>query len=60
MGVLAAAVLPNLPGFLNAATGRALFPAVFNDLYSYAWFIGLGLALVLYYPLMRSRVRPAA
>jgi NCS1 family nucleobase:cation symporter-1 len=50
---LAVAVAPNVPGFLNAAglrdsRGHALFPVMFDTIYSYAWFIGLGIALVAY------------
>jgi NCS1 family nucleobase:cation symporter-1 len=69
--VLALAVAPNLPGFINAATNRThaqaaadpsihpIFPAFFDTLYGYAWFVGLALAMGLYYPLMRGRARPA-
>jgi NCS1 family nucleobase:cation symporter-1 len=45
------AVLPNLPGFLNAA-----FPARFADvdplfrqIYTYAWFVGVGIAGLVYW-----------
>lgn len=85
MLALVLAVLPNLPGFINAATGRThaqyaaalearaapvanmtdaqfdamvasalpelkepVFPEIFDELYSYAWFIGVTLAVVLY------------
>jgi NCS1 family nucleobase:cation symporter-1 len=48
-------VLLNLPGFLHSAA-----PAIFGNigsfwtgLYNYAWFIGVGLALILYTALMR-------
>jgi NCS1 family nucleobase:cation symporter-1 len=48
-------VLVNLPGFLHSAA-----PAIFGNigslwtgLYNYAWFIGVGLALILYTALMR-------
>lgn len=63
------AVLPNVPGFLNAATNRThaqvaanplvrpLFPQFFDEIYGYAWFIGLALAMAMYYLLMRGRVR---
>jgi NCS1 family nucleobase:cation symporter-1 len=47
--VLIIAVLPNLPGFINAAFHTELFPAFFNDLYSYAWFVGIAIAFVLYW-----------
>ena len=49
-------VAPNVPGFLNAA-----FPASFPDvgdgfklIYTYAWFIGLGLAAMIYRVLMKK------
>lgn len=41
-------VLPNLPGFINAATKTAHFAPVFDTIYSYAWFVGLPLAGALY------------
>lgn len=61
---LALAVLPNLPGFINAATNTAgtedaVFPAVFDRIYVYAWFVGLGLAIAIYTVLMRGRAVPA-
>jgi len=43
-------VIPNLPGFLNAAFPQA-FPdvgAVFKTIYTYAWFVGLGIAALVY------------
>ncbi len=51
----AAAVLPNLPGFLHAAgfVGDGVVPAVFDQIYTYAWFVGFGLAGALYLGLMR-------
>jgi nucleobase:cation symporter-1, NCS1 family len=54
MIALGVAVAPNVPGFINAATGHALFPAVFDQVYGYAWFVGLGIGVVLYYVLMRG------
>ena len=47
-------VLPNLPGFLNAVTGtagteEALFGSIFDQIYGYAWFIGLPLAMIFYW-----------
>lgn len=60
---LVLAVLPNLPGFINAATHTAgtpdaMFPAFFDRIYGYAWFVGLPLALVIYFVLMLGRARP--
>ena len=46
--VLVLAVLPNLPGFYNAVTHTKTFPACFDQLYSYAWFLGITIAFVLY------------
>jgi NCS1 family nucleobase:cation symporter-1 len=46
--VLIVAVAPNLPGFINAAFKTDLFPEFFNQLYSYAWFVGITIAFVLY------------
>ncbi|MGF6602598.1 NCS1 family nucleobase:cation symporter-1 [Paraburkholderia sp. GAS448] len=47
---LAIGVLPNLPGFLNTAFPAAFpnVPDVFKTLYTYAWFVGLALAAVVY------------
>ena len=52
-------VLPNLPGFINAASQKAIFPAFFDSIYSYAWFGGLVLSIALYYVLMKGRATPA-
>ncbi len=54
--VLFLAILPNVPGFINAATKTAIFPAFFDQLYTYSWFVGLSLAMTLYYLLMRKSV----
>jgi len=43
-------VVPNLPGFLNAAFPQA-FPDVggaFKTIYTYAWFVGLAIAALVY------------
>ena len=50
---LAIAILPNLPGFINAATNTAgtkdaIFPVFFDVIYDYAWFLGLGIAATIY------------
>jgi NCS1 family nucleobase:cation symporter-1 len=55
---LVLAVLPNLPGFINAATGRSIFWGVFDQIYSYAWFVGVPLAVIIYYVLMKDRALP--
>lgn len=52
---LLAGVLPNLPGFLNIAFPSA-FPSVpdaFKALYTYAWFVGLAIAALVYGVLMK-------
>ena len=53
------AVAPNAPGFFNAATGTPYFPPLFDAIYGYAWFIGLGLGVAIYYALMAERIRRA-
>lgn len=45
---LVVGVLPNLPGFLHAAGLFSNVPAIFNAIYSYAWFVGLLVAGVVY------------
>ena len=60
---LALGILPNLPGFLNAAFPDmfAGVPGFFKTLYDYAWFAGLAISAVIYVLLMRSaRQRRAA
>lgn len=54
---LAAGVLPNLPGFLKAAGFVASVPAVFESIYTYAWFFGLTVAGLVYLLMMRGRAR---
>lgn len=52
-----AGVLPNIPGFLNAAFPAA-FPDVgeaFKTLYTYAWFVGIAIAAVVYGLMMKGR-----
>ena len=48
-------ILPNLPGFLHAAGIVESVPEIFKTLYSYAWFVGLFIAAVLYLALNRSK-----
>jgi len=50
------AVLPNVPGFLHqaGAVGAGVFPAFFDQIYTYAWFVGFGLAGALYFALMTA------
>jgi NCS1 family nucleobase:cation symporter-1 len=51
-------VLPNVPGFL-VQVGLAEDGGWLVNLYDYAWFIGLGIASVVYWILMRGRVGAA-
>jgi len=41
-------ILPNLPGFLHAAKLIETVPKIFDTIYSYAWFVGLTMAGILY------------
>jgi NCS1 family nucleobase:cation symporter-1 len=56
----AAGVLPNLPGFLHAAapTAFAGIGSPWTDIYAYAWFVGVFVALGVYRALM-PRQSPA-
>jgi NCS1 family nucleobase:cation symporter-1 len=52
-----AGVLPNIPGFLNAAF-PASFPDVgdlFKTLYTYAWFVGIAISAVVYGIMMKGK-----
>ncbi|WP_454773612.1 NCS1 family nucleobase:cation symporter-1 [Janthinobacterium tructae] len=56
------AVLPNIPGFLNAAFPTA-FPGVaegFKTIYTYAWFVGVAIAAVVYGVMMKGKVAARA
>ena len=57
---LAIGVLPNLPGFLHTAFPASVpnVPAFFNTLYTYAWFVGLALASIVYGVWMKSAQEP--
>ncbi|MGJ7503454.1 NCS1 family nucleobase:cation symporter-1 [Variovorax sp. ZT5P49] len=50
-----AGVLPNLPGFLNAALPSVFpdVPEVFKTIYTYAWFAGIAISTVVYVATMR-------
>jgi NCS1 family nucleobase:cation symporter-1 len=55
---LIAAVAPVVPGFLRAAVtpgGQVSDPTLFDQLYTYAWFVTFGLGFVIYYVLTASR-----
>ncbi|WP_295999109.1 NCS1 family nucleobase:cation symporter-1 [Rugamonas sp.] len=54
-------VLPNVPGFLNAA-----FPAsvpdvadIFKTIYTYAWFVGIVISALVYAVMMKGKALPA-
>jgi NCS1 family nucleobase:cation symporter-1 len=52
-------VLPNVPGFLKSSKMITGEPNFFDDIYPYAWFLGLGIAAGLYFVGMRGRIKPA-
>ena len=57
MIALGGAILPVLPGFVRAALtpgGQVADPSVFDQLYTYAWFVTFGASFVLYLALMRG------
>ncbi len=56
-----AGVLPNIPGFLNAAFPQS-FPSVgdgFKLIYTYAWFVGIAISALVYGVMMKGRTSPA-
>ena len=55
LAALLVAILPNLPGFLAAvnALDKARVASLFLILYNYAWFVGFGIAFVVYLLLRR-------
>jgi NCS1 family nucleobase:cation symporter-1 len=59
MAALVLAVLPNVPGFLQAAGFVSDVPAVFSTIYTYAWFVGFLLAGGLYLAFMKLMAPPA-
>jgi NCS1 family nucleobase:cation symporter-1 len=54
------AVLPNIPGFLNAAFPQAFgdVGGMFKTIYTYAWFVGLAISAVVYGAMMKGRAAP--
>ena len=59
IAALVLALVPNLPGFINAVMGTAgqdtaWFAPFFDTMYGYAWFIGLPLAMLFYWLFMRE------
>ena len=55
---LVAAVLPNLPGFLHTAKLIDHVPAIWDQVYTYAWFVGFLLAGALYWAGMKLLPSP--
>lgn len=57
MIAFALGVIPCLPGFISAAAGWApgTVPAVFEHIYTWAWFVSSGIAAAAYHLLMRAR-----
>lgn len=60
MVALIVAIAPVVPGFLRAATtpgGQVANPNFLDTLYTYAWFVTFALGFIIYFVLMKSRVR---
>ena len=53
MTALVVGVAPNVPGFLAEAGFVASAPVFFTTIYTYSWFVGLPLAGLVYWFLMR-------
>ena len=63
IAALVLAVLPVVPGFINAAFtpgGQVANPGIFDRLYTYAWFVTFALSFVFYLILMRGSVRESS
>ncbi|MBL4592143.1 MAG: NCS1 family nucleobase:cation symporter-1 [Phycisphaerales bacterium] len=58
MIALGIAILPNVPGFINAASHKSIFPSYFDSIYTYAWSVGVLISVVLYWILMKSKFQP--
>ena len=57
IAALLIAILPVVPGFINAATtpgGQIANPSIFDKLYTYAWFVTFILSFTAYLVLMRT------
>ena len=50
-------VLPNLPGFAAQAGIVESVPEIFNQLYTYSWFVGFGIAGIVYFIMADKKVR---
>ena len=54
-------ILPVVPGFVRAVStpgGSIADPTLFDQLYSYAWFVTFFLSALIYYVLMRGSAAP--
>ncbi len=63
IAALVLAVLPVIPGFINAATtpgGQIAEPSLFDRIYTYAWFVTFALSFTFYLILMRRSSHAAA
>lgn len=47
-------IAPCVPGFIRAATGQTTSPTIFDELYTYSWFITFALGALIYAVLMRG------
>ena len=54
-------VLPNIPGFLSAAFPQSFpaVPEVFKTVYTYAWFVGIGISALVYGVMMKGKAQPS-
>jgi NCS1 family nucleobase:cation symporter-1 len=59
---LSIAILPNIPGFLTTVKliQADVFPVWVSEIYHYAWFVGFGVAGIVYYLLMKAEIQPKA
>jgi nucleobase:cation symporter-1, NCS1 family len=58
IAALVVAIAPVVPGFLRAATtpgGQVAAPGLFDQLYTYAWFVTFAIGFVVYYLLMNGQ-----
>ena len=44
---------------MTCLSGQAIFAPFFDQIYAYAWFVGVAIAIVVYFALMRGRAVPA-
>lgn len=59
IAALILAIAPNIPGFL-ATIGAVTVSSFWQNLYSYAWFIGFAIAFVVYYLLTPGKTKRAS